>query len=101
MEKGEIATQALYREIEEELSVDLSTEKIIPIETFTSEDDSFQYHTFLITVEDEFAPVLNHEHRGFCWVGIEDYPRPLHPGMWRTFKFATVISKIKTLEAIL
>jgi len=101
MEKGEIATQALYREIEEELSVDLSTEKIIPIETFTSEDDSFQYHTFLITVEDEFVPVLNHEHRGFCWVGIEDYPRPLHPGIWRTFKFATVISKIKTLEAIL
>jgi 8-oxo-dGTP pyrophosphatase MutT (NUDIX family) len=101
IEHGERVIEALQREIVEELSVNLGANKIIPIETFTSVDQDFQYHTFLITVEDEFVPVLNGEHRGYCWVNLDDYPRPLHPGIWRTFKFATVIAKIKTLEQIL
>jgi 8-oxo-dGTP pyrophosphatase MutT (NUDIX family) len=101
IEAGERVTEALFREISEELSVTLNDNKIIPLETFTSADQDFQYHTFVITVEDEFVPVLNGEHRGYCWVNLDDYPRPLHPGIWRTFKFAAVIAKIKTLERIL
>ena len=41
------------------------------------------------------------EHRGYCWVRLEDHPKPLHPGVWRTINFEAVASKIKTLESIL
>jgi len=101
LNKGELITEGLYREITEEISFDFSNHKTIPIETFTSDNLKFVYYTFLITVEDEFVPVLNEEHRGFCWVNLSDHPKPLHPGVWRTFKFKVIIDKIKTLEQIL
>jgi len=101
IDKGERITEALYREITEEISVDLSQHKTIPIETFTSDDQKFIYYTFLISVDDEFVPQLNNEHRGYCWVQLNDHPRPLHPGVWRTFKFKVIVDKISTLEKIL
>jgi ADP-ribose pyrophosphatase YjhB (NUDIX family) len=101
IEEDELITQALYREINEEIKTDLSLNKIIPIETFTSENHRFVYYTYLILVEDEFVPVLNHEHRGFCWVKLSDHPKPLHPGVWRTFNFKVVVDKISMLEKIL
>jgi 8-oxo-dGTP pyrophosphatase MutT (NUDIX family) len=101
VESGETVSQALVRETQEELQIDVSTSKIIPLEKFTSEDNNFVYHTFLIPVADEFIPTLNEEHNGYCWVPLENYPKPLHPGVWRTFKFSKVVSKIKTLEKIL
>ncbi len=103
VEKNERTIDALKREIYEEinLSFDIETNKIIPIETFTSNDTSFLYHTFLILVDEEFIPTLNNEHRGYCWVSIEDYPKPLHPGLWKTFNFQSVIDKIKTVEKLI
>jgi len=101
IESGERITEALYREISEEVSVDLSQSKTIPIETFTSENYKFVYYTFLISVDDEFVPVLNNEHRGYCWVTLADHPKPLHPGVWQSFRFKVIIDKIKTLEKLL
>lgn len=101
IDNGERIVEALYREILEEISIDLSQHKTIPIETFTSDNQQFVYFTFLISVEDEFAPVLNDEHCGYCWVNLADHPRPLHPGVWRTFKFDVIIDKIATLEKLL
>lgn len=101
LERGELITSALYREISEEISADFSKHKTIPLETFTSDNLKFVYHTFLITVDDEFVPILNDEHRGYCWVNLSDYPKPLHPGVWRTFKFKVIIDKIEMLEKIL
>jgi len=92
---------ALSREIREEIGQDLQNAKFIPLEKFTSEDNKFVYHTFLIPVDNEFIPALNHEHNGYCWVPLENYPKPLHPGVWRTFKFSAVVQKIKTLEQVL
>ena len=97
---GEIPTVGLFREINEELTTRLDAQKIIPIETFTSDNSNFVYHTFMIVVEDEFVPVLNDEHRGYCWVKIEDHPKPLHPGVWRSFNFKSILSKIKTIEKL-
>lgn len=94
-------TEALYREITEEINVDLSQNKLIPIETFTSDNQKFVYYTFLISVDDEFVPTLNKEHRGYCWVNLIDHPRPLHPGVWQTFKFKVIIDKLKALEDVL
>lgn len=101
IEPGENLLESLYRELAEELGYDFSQTKVIPIEKFTSDNNHFSYHTFLIAVDEEFVPVLNDEHRGFCWVALEDHPKPLHPGVWRTINFASVVDKIKTVESVL
>ena len=92
---------SLHRELNEELGYDFIDVKVIPIEKFTSDNGNFSYNTFLIPVDEEFTPTLNYEHRGYCWVRLEDHPKPLHPGVWRTINFSAVIDKIKTLETVL
>lgn len=72
--------------------------KVIPIEQYTSNKNTFMYHTFLIKVEEEFVPDLNQEHKGYCWVKLDDHPKPLHPGVWRTFKLKASRDIIDTLE---
>ena len=101
IDAGEQLLDSLYRELEEELGYDFSNVKVIPIEKFTSDNNRFSYNTFLIPITEEFLPILNHEHRGYCWVALEDHPKPLHPGVWRTVNFKSVVDKIKTLEAVL
>ena len=91
----------MCREIHEEIGADYAKKKFIPLETFTSDNERFVYYTFLVTVDEEFVPVLNSEHRGYCWVELSDHPKPLHPGLWRSFNFDIVKKKIKTLENIL
>ena len=101
IEAGEQLLSSLHRELNEELGYDFSQTKVIPIEKFTSDNGRFTYHTFLIPIDEEFVPILNSEHRGFCWVGLEDHPKPLHPGVWRTINFSSVVDKIKTVESVL
>ena len=100
VEAGETPSEALYREMREEIKLE-SFIQLIPLEKFTSDTGTFEYHTYLITVEDEFVPKLNDEHRGYAWTTIEDHPKPLHPGVWRTFNFQVILDKIKTFEAAL
>lgn len=101
IEAGENLLESLHRELTEELGYDFSGTKVIPIEKFTSDKNNFSYHTFIIPVAEEFVPKLNYEHRGYCWVELDDHPKPLHPGVWRTINFKEVIGKIKTIESIL
>jgi 8-oxo-dGTP pyrophosphatase MutT (NUDIX family) len=97
VESGETPAQGLRREIQEEIG-SINFEKIIPLEKFTAENKNFEYHTYLVTVDNEFVPQLNDEHRGYAWTSIDDHPKPLHPGVWRTFSFKSVIDKIRTVE---
>lgn len=101
IDDGETVIQGLVREIQEEIGVNYTNRKFIPLETFTADNHKFVYYTFLVSVDEEFVPHLNDEHRGYCWVNLEDYPKPLHPGLWRSFNFDIVMKKIKTLETIL
>lgn len=101
IEPHESIIAGLLREIQEELNGTIHDPKLIPIEKFTSDTGKFTYHTFIVPVEQEFVPVLNYEHRGYCWVNLIDHPRPLHPGVWRTINFKAVIAKIKTVESLL
>ncbi len=100
LELNETPVQGLLREISEEIGA-VTYNKIIPLEHFTSDNQNFEYHTYIISVSNEFVPMLNHEHRGYAWTHIEDHPKPLHPGVWRTFNFQSVLDKIKTLENVL
>lgn len=101
IEAGETVIQGLVREIQEEIQVDFTNKKFIPLETFTADNHKFVYYTFLVGVDDEFIPKLNNEHRGYCWVELNDHPKPLHPGLYRSFNFEIVKKKIQTLESIL
>jgi len=101
IERGESVMEALRRETIEEIGFEPDVGKFIPLETFTSGDDKFKYYTFVCTIEHEFIPSLNHEHKGYCWTQIDYYPKPLHPGVWSTFNFESVQQKIATLESIL
>jgi 8-oxo-dGTP pyrophosphatase MutT (NUDIX family) len=101
IEPGEHLLDSLYRELREEIGYDFSETKVIPIEKFTSEQGQFSYNTFVIPIDEEFVPDLNHEHRGYCWVRLDDYPKPLHPGVWRTINFDVIGEKMKTLETLL
>ena len=69
----------------------------IPLEKFTAENKNFEYHTYLITVDDEFVPQLNSEHRGYAWTPLDDYPKPLHPGLFSTVNIDIVQTKLQTL----
>jgi 8-oxo-dGTP pyrophosphatase MutT (NUDIX family) len=101
IEPGETVIQGLVREIQEEIRLDFSNKKFIPLETFTADNHKFIYYTFQVCVAEEFVPTLNDEHRGYCWVELNDHPKPLHPGLWRSFNFDIVKKKIRTLESIL
>lgn len=101
IEHNETVIDALNREIMEELGGIINGLELYPIEKFVSANKKFIYHTFLTTVEEEFVPLLNSEHRGYCWVDLKDHPKPLHPGVWRTFAFESVKNKISTVEDII
>jgi len=98
-ESGETAWQACEREIAEEIGFQ-TIEKIIPLERFTSRDGKFEYHTYVCVVDEEFRPVLNHEHNGYAWVGYSAWPRPLHYGVKNTLNKQTNRAKITTILEI-
>jgi hypothetical protein len=69
--------------------------KLVPIQKFIN--NLFTYHTFFCVVDEEFTPILNEEHCGYCWVDPEHYPKPLHPGLFNTVNFDIVQDKLKSL----
>ena len=99
VETGETLMQAITRECTEELGNMPGYLKLVPLEKFTTADESFVYHTFFCSVASEFTPVLNEEHVGWAWIASGRWPKPLHPGLWSTVNFDAVQQKILTMEA--
>lgn len=95
VEVGETLLEGLTRECQEEIEYSLDNIKVIPIQKFVN--NSFTYHTFFCAVDNEFVPKLNDEHCGYAWVGNNQYPKPLHPGLFSTVNFDVVQEKLKTL----
>ena len=96
VEAGESLMDALSRELDEEIGFACSS-KIFPLEKYTSLTGNFCYHTFLIIVNDEFKPKLNHEHALFRWCSLDNVPRPLHPGLFKTLSFQDIKNKISLI----
>jgi|TARA_B100001093_G_scaffold473379_1_gene497239 8-oxo-dGTP pyrophosphatase MutT (NUDIX family) len=95
-EGTETPWESLKREISEEIGT-VEIKKTIPLETFVSNDDKFQFHTYLCLIENEFIPILNDEHDGYAWVTFTKWPKPLHHGLRNTLQNKTNQLKLETV----
>lgn len=100
-EDTETPFEGLQREIEEEIGLLPPIKKTIPLETFVSNDENFNFHTYLCVVEKEFLPILNNEHDGYAWVSFGKWPKPLHQGLSNTLRNKTNQQKLQTIFQVL
>jgi ADP-ribose pyrophosphatase YjhB (NUDIX family) len=89
--------QGLQREIIEEIGQLPIIIKTIPLETFVSNDQVFNFHTYLCVIENEFIPVLSDEHCAWAWSTIDYAPKPLHQGLRNSFSNKTTRTKLQTV----
>ena len=90
----------LKREIQEEIG-NVEYKKVVPLESFVSNDNHFFFHTYLIVVDNEFIPTLNNEHDGYAWVSSAKWPKPLHHGLRNTLQNKTIQNKLSTIVEVL
>lgn len=95
IENGETLIEGISRECIEEIGWWPPNAKLIPIQKFVN--NTFIYNTFFCEIEYEFIPKLNEEHCGYAWVGNNQYPKPLHPGLFNMINFDVVKEKIDSL----
>jgi 8-oxo-dGTP pyrophosphatase MutT (NUDIX family) len=96
-EDQESPWESLSREINEEIGTVNKIKKVFPLETFISSDQHFNFHTYLCIVQNEFLPKLNDEHDGYCWVTLNQWPKPLHQGVQNTLRNKRNYNKLETV----
>jgi 8-oxo-dGTP pyrophosphatase MutT (NUDIX family) len=96
-EKNERPIETLLRECKEEIGPLPDIEKVYPIHTFLSDDGNFTYHTFCVTVFEEFVPVTNGETSGYAWVKLGAWPNPLHRGAKLVLHKKEMVEKISSI----
>lgn len=87
----------LMREISEEVGKTPAIKKVIPLELFTSNDQLFQYNTYVLLVDREFIPTLNDEHNGYAWCNLGSWPKPLHRGVRTSLSNRIIKTKLEIL----
>ena len=99
VEDNENVSQALLRELVEEIDISIEDDivKIYPLDQYHSRDGEFSYYSFVILVENEFIPSINHESGGYAWVDTNYIPKPLHPGTRRTLFIKKKLKIIKDI----
>lgn len=101
VEKHESVIECLAREIQEEIGFNPIVRKTIPIDLYISNDNRFEFHTFICLVDKEFIPSLNEEHKGYAWAGIDSYPKPLHPALYNALQSDALYQKIDSVVDLL
>lgn len=91
----------LEREIEEEIGKISEIRKIIPLELFESNDQKFQYNTYVLLVGSEFIPKLNTEHSGFSWCSFNQWPKPLHQAVKNSLNNKVIKAKLEILISLI
>lgn len=87
----------LKREIVEEIGSSPPIVKTVPLELFISNDQQFQYNTYILIVDKEFIPVLNGEHSSYAWCNYNAWPKPLHQGLKNSFNNKIIKAKLEIL----
>lgn len=100
VETDESVIDCLNREMEEEIGFNPNIIKTIPIDLFISDDQRFEYHTFVCVVKEEFIPELNEEHKGYCWTTLDGLPKPLHPGLFNSMNMDELKAKFKSIGSM-
>lgn len=95
IELNETLLDGIKRECIEEINFWPNDVKLVPIQKFVNHD--FTYNTFFCEIPNEFIPELNEEHIGYAWVKLENYPKPLHPGLFNLINFDIVQDKLNYL----
>src|SRR6056300_996805 len=93
-EGTETPWEGLKREIKEEIGFLPDIKKTLPLESFVSSDEHFNFHTYLCVVENEFIPTLNNEHSGYSWCSFNQWPKPLHNELQNTLRSKTNKNKL-------
>ena len=100
-EDGETPFEGLTREIQEEVGNLPKFVKTIPLETFVSNDEKFNFHTYLVVIKEEFLPKLNDEHNGYAWTTFGNWPKTLHQGLRNTLQNKTNLAKLETVFQVI
>ena len=97
VEANESVWQGLMREVEEEIGMIPEIIKSIPLEVFVSDDEHFNFQTYVCIVRNEFVPTLSEEHKGWAWCNIDSWPKPIHQGIKNTLTNRISKTKIETI----
>lgn len=100
-EQGESLWEGLKREVIEEIGFFPEVIKSIPLESFVSDDEHFNFQTYVCIVRDEFIPTLSDEHMGWSWCLIDKWPKPVHQGIRNTLGNRVTRAKIDTVFELL
>lgn len=68
--------------------------KVLPIELYTSEDQGFEYGTYVCLVKEEF---IVRDDLTYSWCKLNSIPKNLHSGMKYTLNNQIIKTKIETI----
>jgi hypothetical protein len=71
-----------------------SAGKIIPIELYLSNDNGFEYGTYICLVNKEFTTTTA---KTIAWCSLDYLPKQLHPGLKNTLSNQIIKTKIDTI----
>ena len=68
--------------------------RLIPIELYTSQDQGFEFGTFICLVDCEFTVATDET---YCWAVLDNLPKNIHTGLKSTLTDKIVKTKIDTI----
>jgi len=69
--------------------------KFVPIELYTSKDSGFEYSTYVVLVDQDFAS----PNGTYCWTKLDDLPKNIHVGLKNTLSNKITQVKLETILA--
>jgi len=78
----------------EQLLNDYAKGRIVPIELYKSDDEGFEYGTYVCLVNNEFLTTTSDT---ICWSTLNNLPRNLHTGLRITLNNNLIRTKIETI----
>jgi hypothetical protein len=68
--------------------------RLIPIELYLSQDQGFEFSTYICLVENDFLVNVKDT---FCWATMENLPKNIHSGLKATLTNKITQTKIETI----